>query len=125
MAAHALMPGEPGVPPKVDGKALPQYFLMVGGGMARDGAHFARLAAKIPARRVDSAVERLIDLFRSERETGETATSFFRRVDLGRVREILADLETVRPGEATPVDFVDLGDQASFEITTVDGECSA
>ncbi|HUG53577.1 MAG TPA: nitrite/sulfite reductase, partial [Vicinamibacteria bacterium] len=70
-------------------------------------------------------MEGLIELYRQDRETGETATSFFRRVDVARVKEVLSDLETVRPGEATPIDFVDLGDQAAFEVTTMDGECSA
>jgi sulfite reductase beta subunit-like hemoprotein len=110
---------------KVDGKALPQYFLSVGGGVDDQGAHFARLAAKIPVRRIDDAVERLIGLYRTSRETGETATSFFRRVGLDEVRGALADLERVKPGEAAPADFVDLGEQSTFEVTTMDGECSA
>src|SRR4029077_116470 len=74
---------------KVDGKALPQYFLMVGGGVDDEGAHFARRAAKTRVRRIDDAVERLIDLYRRRRETGETATAFFRRVDLDQVKGVL------------------------------------
>jgi len=110
---------------KVAGKALPQYFLMVGGGVDDKGAHFARLAAKVPVHRVASAVERLIALYRAEREPGETATAFFRRVDVGRVKSTLADLESVRPEETTATDFVDLGEKAAFEVTTMEGECSA
>jgi sulfite reductase beta subunit-like hemoprotein len=110
---------------KVAGRALPQYFLMVGGGVDDRGAHFARLAAKVPVHRVDAAVERLIGLYRDERETGETATAFFRRVDLDHVKSTLADLERVRPEETTADDFVDLGEKATFEVTTMDGECSA
>ena len=36
-------------------------------------------------------------------------------------------LDTGRRGElpGTPIDFVDLGDQAAFEVTTMDGECGA
>jgi hypothetical protein len=90
-----------------------------------EGAHFARLAAKIPVRRIDDAVERLIDLYRRRRETGETATAFFRRVDLDQVKGVLADLERVKAEETAPPDFVDLGEQSAFEVTTMDGECSA
>src|SRR5262249_44233104 len=104
---------------KVGGKALPQYFLMVGGGVDDSGAHFARLAAKVPVRRVDDAVERLIELYRRERANGETATAFFRRVDLARVKETLADLERVQAEETTPADFVDLGEEGQFEVTTM------
>jgi sulfite reductase beta subunit-like hemoprotein len=110
---------------KVDGQALPQYFLMVGGGVDDSGAHFARLAAKVPVRRIDTAIERLIDLYRSERATGETATAFFRRVDLARVKATVADLEQVRAEETTPADFIDLGEDGAFEVTTMEGECSA
>jgi sulfite reductase (NADPH) hemoprotein beta-component len=110
---------------KVDGKALPQYFLSVGGGVDDQGAHFARLAAKVPVRRIDAAVERLIQLYRTRRETGETATAFFRRVDLEAVKAALADLERVNAEETVPADFVDLGEQTRFEVTTMDGECSA
>jgi sulfite reductase (NADPH) hemoprotein beta-component len=110
---------------QVGGKALPQYFLMVGGGVDDQGAHFARLAAKVPVRRIETAVDRLIELYRAERETGETATAFFRRVDLARVKAAVADLEQVRAEETTPEDFVDLGEESEFEVTTMDGECSA
>ena len=70
-------------------------------------------------------MERLIQIYRTRRETGETATAFFRRVDLDVVKAALADLERVRPGEAALADFVDLGEQSAFEVTTMDGECSA
>ena len=62
---------------------------------------------------------------RTEVKSAETATAFFRRVDLARVKATIADLEQVLPGEAEAADFVDLGEQSTFEVTTMDGECSA
>jgi sulfite reductase (NADPH) hemoprotein beta-component len=110
---------------KLGDKVLPQYFVMVGGGVDAEGAHFARLASKIPARRVPAAVERLIGLYRSERAPGESATAFFRRLEIGRVKAELADLERIAPEDAVPADFVDLGEEAAFQLTTMEGECSA
>ena len=110
---------------KVGDKVLPQYFVMVGGGVDRAGAHFARLAAKVPARRMPAAVERLIGLYQAEHSPGETATAFFGRVEVGRVKAELADLERIGPEDALPADFVDLGDAAAFQLTTMEGECSA
>src|SRR5438552_1035590 len=107
---------------KVGGKALPQYFVMVGGGVDAEGAHFARLAAKVPARRMDTAIARLISLYQSDCLPGESATAFFRRVELSRVKAELADLEQIAPEAVVPTDFVDLGDEAAFEVTTMDGE---
>jgi sulfite reductase beta subunit-like hemoprotein len=52
---------------KLDGRAVPQYFVMVGGDVGPDGARFGRLAAKIPARRGPAAIERLLALYGAER----------------------------------------------------------
>jgi len=71
------------------------------------------------------AVERLIDLYATERRPGETATEFFGRVDLAAVKSRLADLETLRPGDAVLADFIDLAEEAEFAPEVLDGECSA
>jgi hypothetical protein len=104
---------------------VPQYFVMVGGGAHDRGATFGRLAAKIPARRIPQVVERLIDLYAKDRGPGETATEFFGRVELDVVKQRLADLETLRPGDAVSTDFIDLAESAEFAPEVMDGECSA
>jgi sulfite reductase (NADPH) hemoprotein beta-component len=110
---------------RVGSRALPQYFVMVGGGATESGAAFARLAAKIPARRIPAAVERLVALYARERDAGESATAFFGRVSLEAVRIELADLERLAPAEAQPEDFIDLGEAGEFVPEVMDGECSA
>ena len=110
---------------RVAGKAAPQYFVMVGGGVQADGARFARLAAKIPARRVSESVDRLLGLFEAEHAPGETARGYFTRVDVARVKALLADLEALAPDDARPEDFVDLGEQGEFAVEVAEGECSA
>jgi sulfite reductase (NADPH) hemoprotein beta-component len=104
---------------------LPQYFVMLGGGVGPAGARFARLAAKIPARRVPQAVERLLALYAAEREADEPADAFFARVDLARAKSLLADLESLDAEQARAEDFVDLGERAAFKLETMEGECSA
>ena len=98
---------------------------MVGGGPEGDGVHFGRLAAKVPARRMTIALERLLDLYVSQRHAGEPAASFFRRVDVGAVKAVLSDLEQMTPGTATADDFVDLAETAEFKPEIQEGECSA
>jgi len=104
---------------------VPQYFVMVGGGSHESGAVFGRLAAKIPARRIAEAVERLIDLYARERSDGESAMAFFGRVEIGLVKATLADLERLEAGDAVAADFVDLGEAGEFAPEVMDGECSA
>ena len=110
---------------KVGDRVAPYYFVMIGGGASGDTAHFARLAAKVPARRANVAVERLIALYRTDRADGEGATAFFQRIDVPRVHALLADLETLTVDSATPLDFVDLGETQAFAPEVLDGECSA
>ena len=78
-----------------------------------------------PARRVPQAVERLIGLYRSEGAPGEAARAFFRRIDVPRVKTLLADLEALAPEDALPIDFVDLGEDTEFKVETQEGECVA
>jgi sulfite reductase beta subunit-like hemoprotein len=122
---HIATIGFQGSVRRLGSRAVPQYFVMVGGGAHDRGASFGRLAAKIPARRIPQAVERLIDLFDAQRKPGETATAFFGRIELDAVKASLADLERLRPGDAVAADFIDLGEAQEFAPEVMDGECSA
>jgi sulfite reductase (NADPH) hemoprotein beta-component len=110
---------------RLGSRVVPQYFLMVGGGVDHQGASFGRIAAKVPARRMPEAVERLIGVYAQESRPGETATAFFRRVEVSRVKAALADLEQLTAEEAQAEDFIDLGEQTQFKVEAMDGECSA
>jgi sulfite reductase (NADPH) hemoprotein beta-component len=110
---------------RLGGRVLPQYFVMLGGGVEGGQAHFGRTVAKVPARRVPQALERLIELYRAEAAPGESPAAFFRRVDPATAKALLADLEQLQPGDAQPADFVDLGEDAEYRAEVMEGECSA
>jgi sulfite reductase (NADPH) hemoprotein beta-component len=102
---------------QLGGRALPQYFVMLGGGIDGGTASFGRLAAKVPARRVPEAVERLLGLYAREGEPGESARAFLQRLELPRAKELLADLEAISEASAEPSDFVDPGDEVPGSIS--------
>jgi sulfite reductase (NADPH) hemoprotein beta-component len=110
---------------RLGARVVPQYFVMVGGGVDGDEATFGRIAAKVPARRMPEAVERLIGLYQRDGRPGETATAFFRRVELSTAKEAIGDLDRLTPEDAVAADFVDLGEVAEFKVEAMDGECSA
>ena len=110
---------------KVGDRAAPQYFVMLGGGAGPEAASFGRLTAKIPARRVPEAIQRLVQLYEQQRTPLETATGFFARVDLSQARAVLADLEPLGVEQAQPEDFIDPGDDRPFVPDVQEGECSA
>jgi sulfite reductase beta subunit-like hemoprotein len=121
---HIATIGFQGSVRRVGAKAVPQYFVMVGGGAVDDGAAFGRLAAKIPARRIPEAVERLVALYAREKLEGESAPAFFRRVALEIVKPVLVDLERLEEADAIPSDFIDLGEAAEFQPEVMEGECA-
>ena len=122
---HIATLGFQGSVRRVGDKAVPQYFVMVGGGATDEAATFGRLAAKIPARRMPQVVERLIALYQREREDGEEATDFFRRVEVATVAAALQDLQRLTAEDAVPLDCVDLGETSEFAPEVMEGECSA
>jgi sulfite reductase beta subunit-like hemoprotein len=122
---HISAIGFQGSARKVGGKAVPQYFVLIGGGADKDGARFGRLAAKVPARRMPQAVDRLAALYRAERVDGEDARAFFARVEPSRARAALADLAELSEDALTPEDLVDLGESAAFDPVTGEGECAS
>ena len=110
---------------RIGGKAVPQYFVMVGGGTTTEGASFASTAAKIPARRIPEAVERLIGYYDTQKTDGESATAFFQRIDIPQVKALLTDLEVLTAESATADDFIDLAETGEFTPEVMEGECSA
>jgi sulfite reductase (NADPH) hemoprotein beta-component len=121
---HIAGVGFQGSTRRLGDKVIPQYLVMVGGGVDDRGAQFGKTAARIPARRIPDAIDRLIALYGAEGADGETATAFFRRVDVARVRERLTDLEGITPEDAQPADYVDLGEDAQYRMETKEGECA-
>ncbi len=122
---HVAGIGLQGSARKVGGRSVPQYFVLLGGGVDDAGARFGRLAAKIPAHRVPEALDRLIALYRARRTDGESATAFFARVPPEEAKAALAGLGELSPETARPEDFVDLGEDHEFKPESMEGECAA
>ena len=110
---------------KVGGRAIPQYFVLVGGGVGPDGAEFGKVVAKIPARRLTDALDRLVGMYRRSRTAEESLGAFFRRVGPAAVTETLKDLAEMVPGHIAQDDYVDLGETEAFTPEVMDGECAS
>jgi sulfite reductase (NADPH) hemoprotein beta-component len=103
---------------------VPQYFVLLGGGVDDAGASFGRLAGKVPARRVPEVVSRLVALFLAERRGEESAGAFFAR-ELERAKDIVARFEDLRVEDAQPEDYVEPGATEDFRPDAQEGECAA
>jgi sulfite reductase (ferredoxin) len=105
---------------KVNGRPAPLYLVYVGGGITGERAEFGRLVTKVPARKVELALERLINYYVAK---GGTSHAFWAAAPLDELRALLADLTELDAPVET--DFVDIGEAAAFEVVNQEGECSA
>jgi len=110
---------------KVGGRAVPQYFVLVGGGVTSDGAKFGKVVSKVPVNRLTDALDRLIGLYRRERAGDESLGAFFRRVSPAAATDVLKDLAEVVPSELSTEDYIDLGETQAFTPEVMDGECAS
>ena len=111
---------------KVAGRAVPQYFVLVGGGCSDDGtAHFGKVVSKVPVHRLTDALDRLLDLYRDQRQGDEELGAFFRRLPPATATAALSGLAQLLPNEITETDLIDLGENQTFNPEVMDGECSA
>jgi sulfite reductase (NADPH) hemoprotein beta-component len=121
---HLAAIGLQGSARKLGGRAVPQYFVVVGGGVDDRGVSFGTLAGKVPARRAAEAVERLAALYLAERAPGEGPPAFFARA-LARAKVEIAPLEELRLEDAVAEDFVEPGATEDFRPDVQAGECAA
>ncbi|HWN85854.1 MAG TPA: nitrite/sulfite reductase [Vicinamibacterales bacterium] len=122
---HVSSIGFQGSVRKVGGKAIPQYFVLVGGGCADDGtAHFGKVVSKVPVHRMNEVVERLVRMYDQQHQPDEDLGAFFRRVPPAAATEALKDLALLLPNEITEQDYVDLGETQAFNPEVMDGECA-
>ena len=121
---HIAAIGFQGSVRKVGDRALPQYFVMVGGGSTDAGARFGRVVSKIPVRRLTTAIDRLLTLYQERRNPGESLGAFFRRVPAAFATDALKDLAEIRADETTSDDWIDLRESTTFETVVMEGECA-
>jgi len=123
---HIASIGFQGSVRKVAGKAVPQYFVLVGGGSLDEGAKFGKVVSKVPVHRLTDALDRLVGLYRDKRENPEESLgAFFRRVPPAMATEALKDLAELLPTQTTADDYIDLGENTAFNPEVMDGECAS
>jgi sulfite reductase (NADPH) hemoprotein beta-component len=122
---HIAAIGFQGSVRKLGSRALPQYFVLVGGGATDSGAKFGRVVSKVPVRRLTDAIDRLLTLYQDRRNPDESLGAFYRRVPAESVTLALRDLAEMLPDQAEVEDFVDLGEAQAFDPIVMDGECAS
>ncbi len=125
---HVASIGLQGGMRRVGGRPLPLYQISVGGGVVptENGmpgtARFGRLVGKVPAHRVNAAVDRIIEAFRNEKSENETFDAYLARVEVANVKKAIGDLFEIDENTAKESDFIDLGQDVPFTIGAVEDD---
>ncbi len=122
---HIASLGFYGTARNVNGKLVPHYEVMIGGGTVEGKATFGKPAVRIPARRVPDAVKHLVGVYQKERKNGETFKLFAERIGLERVRSELEPFTHLEPFDLNPENYQDWTDEQPFKLQVGKGECAA
>lgn len=109
---------------KVDGREVPYYQMLLGGGYDEDGImRFGLAVQSIPARLAPVAVAKVLDHFVAHRLEGETFRQYVMRNRVETFRQLTA--EFAKPAEMFPEIYQDWGDDEAFSLQLGRGECAA
>jgi len=109
---------------KIEGRELPYYQMLLGGGYDDEGImRFGLAVQSIPARLAPEAVTRVLDHFLAHRLEGETFRRYVLRHKVEVFRALTADL--AKPAELFPEIYQDWGDDEAYSLQLGRGECAA
>ena len=109
---------------KVDGKEIPYYQMLLGGGYDENGImRFGLAIQSVPARLAPEALMRVVDHFLVNREDGESFRDYVLRYKVETFRALTADL--AKPLETFPELYQDWGDTEAFSLKLGRGECAS
>jgi sulfite reductase beta subunit-like hemoprotein len=109
---------------KIEGKEVPYYQMLLGGGYDRDGMmRFGLAIQSIPARLAPVAVDRILEHYKANGGPDESFRNYVLRHKVETFRSLTNDL--AKPAETFPEMYRDWGDEVSYSLKLGKGECAA
>jgi sulfite reductase beta subunit-like hemoprotein len=109
---------------KVNGKEVPYYQMLLGGGYDRDGMmRFGVAIQSVPAKLAPVAAKRVLDHYVANRTEAESFREYVLRYKVETFRTMTADL--AKPAEYQPEMFRDWGDEMEYSLQLGRGECAS
>jgi sulfite reductase beta subunit-like hemoprotein len=109
---------------KIDGKEVPYYQMLLGGGYDEAGMmRFGVAVQSIPARLAPTAVKRVLEHYVANRQEGETFRGYVLRHKVETFRLMTNDL--AKPAETFPEMYQDWGDDVGYSLQLGRGECAS
>ena len=109
---------------RIEGREIPYYQMLLGGGHGRDGVlRFGLQAQSVPARLAPEALRRVLDHYIANRAGEESFRDYVLRHRIETFRALTNDL--ARPAELEPEIYCDWGDEVAFSRQLGRGECAS
>jgi sulfite reductase beta subunit-like hemoprotein len=109
---------------KIDGKEVPYYLMLLGGGYDTEGIiRFGVAVQSIPARLAPEAVRRVLNHYLADRRDAETFREYVLRNKVETFRGMTNDL--VKPPALAPEMYRDWGDDVEYSLQLGRGECAS
>lgn len=112
----------------VDGKQVPHYRLLLGGGTKSGAAWFGQAVMQIPVHAVKPAVDKLLNFYKSDKQASEKFGDFVSRTGLDKIKEELNEFTAIPSFEENPAYYHDLGaegEEALYKVQVGPGECAS
>lgn len=109
---------------KFQGREVPYYQMLLGGGKDREGMlKYGFTIQSIPAKAAPEAVRRVLDHYIANRQPDELFREYVQRFKVETFRAMTADL--AKPIELDPDYYMDWGDNEQFSLQLGRAECAA
>ncbi len=109
---------------KIDGKEVPYYLMLLGGGYDETGMmRFGLAVQSLPAKLAPVAIRRVLDHYIANRTETESFREYVMRHKIETFRAMTADL--VKPAALAPEMYRDWGDEVEYSLKLGRGECAA
>jgi sulfite reductase beta subunit-like hemoprotein len=109
---------------KIEGREVPYYQMLLGGGYDSSGMmRFGVAVQSIPARLAPIAVRRVLEHYQANRIDGESFREYVLRHKIETFRLMTNDL--VKPAELNPEMYRDWGDEVEYSLQLGRGECAS
>ncbi|MDD9819473.1 MAG: hypothetical protein OXR07_01160, partial [Nitrospira sp.] len=121
---HIATIGLHGVGKRIGSRVIPVYELHLGGRI-NGTAEIGQMTIKLPAKHVPDAIAHLVEVYRRDRQVGETLHAFLKRTGKAALKEELLGYSIPPSYEDDPSHYVDW--EADEEFTVEDlgpGECA-
>ncbi len=109
---------------KINGREIPYYQMLLGGGKDREGMlKYGFTIQSLPAKSIPEAVKRTLDHYVANRQADESFREYVIRHKVETFRTLTADL--AKPMDIEPDMYLDWGDSEAFSLQLGRAECAA